>query len=122
MRLVLDQYRLIEANTAEEALLLFIDHDQQIDLLVASLALPKGSGIYVALLLRSKIPDLPVILISKYPTWAWSAQDSADLKRLGSQSVVTLHAPFRDGLMSSAVCALLGTGASEKVATARPSP
>jgi CheY-like chemotaxis protein len=118
MRLVLNQYRLIEANTAEEALLLFIEHDQQIDLIVASVTLPKSSGIYVALLLRSKIPDLPVILTSKYPMGVWSEQNSADLKRLGSQSVVILHPPFQDELLSEVVCELLGAGAAEKAATA----
>jgi CheY-like chemotaxis protein len=122
MRLMLDQHRLIEANTAEEALLLFIGRDQRIDLLVANVKLPKGSGIYVARLLRSKIPTLPVILTSRYLVKAWTDQESADLKRLGSQSVVVFQEPFQDLTVYNAVCELLGTGASEKAATAWPSP
>jgi CheY-like chemotaxis protein len=122
MHLMLDQYRLIEANTAEEALLLFLDNDQKVDLLVANVTLPKGSGIYLALLLRSKIPILPVILTSRYPVSAWTDQESSDLKRLGSQSVVILPAPFQDLIFYTAVCELLGTGPSEKVKTAWFSP
>jgi DNA-binding response OmpR family regulator len=121
MHLILDQYHLIEAKSAEEALLRFIDNDQQIDLLVANVTLPKSSGIYLALLLRAKIETLPVILISRYPARAWTDQEADDLKRLGSQSVVVLQEPFNNRLFTDAVRELLGTGASGKAATAWPS-
>jgi hypothetical protein len=44
--------------TAEQAVRLFVDHGRQIDLLVADVALPRRSGIYVALLLRAEIPQV----------------------------------------------------------------
>ena len=118
LRLMLEQYSLIEASTAEQALRLFTDGGRKIDLLVADVTLPTGSGIQVALLLRSEVPDLPVILISGYPVSAWSDRDSADLERLGSRSVAILPRPFQGNALSDAVRELIGTVPSEAVRTA----
>jgi two-component system cell cycle sensor histidine kinase/response regulator CckA len=107
LRQVLRQYRLMEAATAEEALMLFIDHDHKIDLLVADLTGPMRSGIQVALLLRTRLPALPVILTSEYPVSDWSAQDSADLERLGSTSVTIVPKPFSAKVLTHAVGELL---------------
>jgi len=120
MRLGLNQCRLIEANTVEDALLLFIDNDQQIDLLVANVTLRKSSGIYVAMLFRSKLETLPVILTSRYPVNAWTGQESVDLKRLGPQSVLVFQEPIQQLTFNRAVRELLGTGISEKATTAWP--
>lgn len=51
-----------------------------------------------------------------------NSDGSVDLKRLGSKSVVVFEEPFQDLTVYNAVCELLGTGASQKAATARPSP
>jgi two-component system, cell cycle sensor histidine kinase and response regulator CckA len=118
LRCMLRQYSLIEATTAEEALLLFIDHDHRVDLLIADLTLPQLSGIQVALLLRSEIPDLPVILTSGYPLISWSHRDSADLKKLGSKSVAILEKPFDCTSLWGAVCELIGAPQAAKVKTA----
>jgi DNA-binding response OmpR family regulator len=107
LRLMLEQYSLIEASTAEQALRLFIDHGRTIELLVADVTLPTSSGIQVALLLRKVIPALPVILTSGYPVSAWSDRDSADLERLGSRSVAILQKPFQARELSNAVRELL---------------
>jgi CheY-like chemotaxis protein len=103
LRQVLSQYTLVEAATAEEALMLFIDHDHKIDLLIADLAGPMRSGIQVALLLRTRLPALPVILTSGYPVSDWNVQDSADLQRLGSNSVAILRKPFSAKALMHAV-------------------
>jgi CheY-like chemotaxis protein len=95
MRHMLQQYNLIEATTAQQALCLFREHGRQPDLLVADVTLPARSGIQVALLLRIAIPDLPVILTSGYPVSVWSDRDSADLQRLGSRSVRILGKSFQ---------------------------
>ncbi len=58
LRFILEQYSLIEASNAEEALRLFTDYGCQVDLLVADLLLPTSSGIQVALHLRSEVPCL----------------------------------------------------------------
>ena len=118
LRHMLKQYSIIEAPTAEEALLFFIDLDYRVDLLFADLTLATRSGIQVALLLRSKLPGLPVILTSGYPVSAWSDRDCADLERLGSSSVTILRKPFGPHVLSNAVCGLIGAPQSEAVSTA----
>ena len=108
LRHTLRDYRLIEAATAEEALLLFIDHDYHVDLLVADLTGPQKSGVQVALHFRSKIPDLPVILTSGYAVSDWSGRDSADLRRLGEVSVAILQKPFSGHKLLDLICDLTG--------------
>src|SRR5260370_30830827 len=103
MRWMLEQYSLIEASTAEEAVRLFTDHGRLVDLLVADLMSPTSSGIQVAMHLRSEIPVLPVIMISGLPLGAWSDRDSADLERLGSRSVAILQKPFQAHQLSNTV-------------------
>ena len=117
LRFILEQYSLIEASNAEEAIRLFSAPGSQVDLLVADLKLPTSSGIQVAILLRSEVSDLPVILISGYPVSAWSDRDSDDLVRLGSRSVTILSKPFQAQELSHAVRELLAPGA-EKTRTA----
>src|SRR5664279_1226349 len=123
LRRTLAEFRLIEAATAEEALLLFIDHDYRIGLLFADLRcarkrLATRSGIQVALLLRSVLPTLPVILTSKWPISGWSVQDSIDLKRLGSTSVAVLQKPFEAPGLLYMVRDVIGVSQPEKARTA----
>jgi CheY-like chemotaxis protein len=94
VRLMLSQYNLIEASTAQQALRLFTEHDDQVDLLVADLTLSRSAGIQFALFLRSKIPDLPVVLTTGYPVGDWTVRDYLDFRRLGPTSVVLLARPF----------------------------
>src|SRR5260370_22572838 len=108
LRHMLEQYSLIEASTAEQAPRLFTDSGFNIDLLVADVTLPRSSGIQVALLLRTRIPTLPVILTSGYPVSVWSDRDSADLERLGSRSVAIIQKPFQSQGLLKAVCKLTG--------------
>jgi two-component system cell cycle sensor histidine kinase/response regulator CckA len=117
LRLMLEPYSLIEACSAEEAIRLFNAHGRQVDLLVADLSLPRSSGVKVALNLRSKVPNLPVILTSGYPVSAWSDRDSADLEGLGSRSVAILLKPFQAQELLTAVRELLAPRA-EKTRTA----
>jgi len=118
LRLMLESYNIIEASEAQQALVLFTDHGRKIDLLVADVTLPRSSGIQVALLLRTEIPTLPVILTSGYPLSAWSDRDSADLKRLGSTSLAILQKPFQSQGLLKAVCELTEIGLSETAGTA----
>lgn len=118
MRHVLREYSLIEASTAEQALRLFTDVGRKIDLLIADVTLPTSSGIQVALLLRSEVPDLPVILTSGYDVSPWNDRDSADLERLGSRSVAILQKPFQGKALSDAVRELIRTTPSEAAGSA----
>jgi CheY-like chemotaxis protein len=115
---MLKQYSLIEAATAEQALRLFEDHDRRIDLLLADVTLPTSSGIQVALLLRSEIPNLPVILTSGYPLSVWSERDAADLERLGSTSVAIVQKPFKAQVLPNTVREMIGIVPFEAARTA----
>jgi len=116
--LVLKQYCVIEAANAEEALRLFTERGRQVHLLIADVKLPRSSGILVALLLRSEIPDLPVILTTGYPESGWSDRDAADRKRLGSNSVMLLQKPFQAHALLERVRELIGPPHAEAVRTA----
>jgi hypothetical protein len=83
--------------------------------LVADVTLPAHSGIQVALLLRTAIPDLPVILTSSYPVSDWSDRDSDDLGRLGVRSMAILPKPFQAQILLKTVHELTG-GAPPKAA------
>jgi CheY-like chemotaxis protein len=112
------KYSVIEATSAEQALRLFTASDRHLDLLVADLTLPTSSGIQLALLLRTEIPELPVILTSGYPVASWSSRDYADLQRLGSRSVTILHKPFQTKELSNVVLELLALPAAVTARTA----
>ena len=118
LRVMLEQYNVIEASTAEQCLRLFTDHGRKIDLLVADVTLPTSSGIQVALLLRSEILDLPVILTSGYPVGDWTRPDSADLERLGSSSVAIIQKPFQRQVLLQTIRALTGEPQTELARTA----
>jgi len=118
MRQMLKQYSLIEASTAEDALRLFIEHGRQVDILVSDVTLLKSSGIQVALLLRSEIPDLPVLLTSGYPVSDWTGRDYTDLQRLGSTSVALLSKPFQTHELLTTVRGLIGAVPPEMAKTA----
>src|SRR5262245_19458062 len=94
LRQMLKRYSLLEAANAEQALRRFNENNRKIELLIADLTLPKSSGIQVALLLRSELPGLPVILTSGYPAAGWSDRDFSDLERLGPDTVSILQKPF----------------------------
>jgi CheY-like chemotaxis protein len=118
LRHMLKQYRLIEAATAEQALRLFTEHGRRIDLLLADVTLPTSSGIQVALILRSEVPTLPVILTSGYPVAVWSKFDAADLQRLGPNLVAVIQKPFQAGVIPSTIREMIGTEPFEAIRTA----
>ena len=116
-RNILKRHNVIEAASGEEALLRFIDHDHRIDLLIADVTLPRVSGIQVALLLRSRIPKLPVILTSGHPVSSWRTRDADDLERLGPDSVTVLQKPFPAEALRHAVSELLGEPQTQSART-----
>jgi signal transduction histidine kinase/CheY-like chemotaxis protein len=59
-------FNVIEACTAEEALAIVQDLDARVDLLVTDVVLPGLSGIKLADMLRSRQPDLRVLVCSGY--------------------------------------------------------
>ena len=109
----LASYKLIQATTADQALYLFGERRRNVDLLIADVTLPVGSGLRVASALRSEIPKLPVILTSGYPVSSWSVRDTVDLQRLGSDSVAFLQKPFQGQELLRLVQKMLGISQGE---------
>jgi DNA-binding NtrC family response regulator len=110
IRLVVGQngYNILEATTARQAFERFEENDAQVDLLIADVTLPAGSGIHVALELQSLLPYLKIIIMSGYPSVMWEHQDSAELEELPSDSVITLQKPFLPATLLDSVHRFLG--------------
>lgn len=101
-------YVIWEAANTEDAISRFREAKGQIDLLLADVTLPSVSGIQAAILLRAESPGLSVILTSGYPYASWSARDTADSERLGSDSVIVLQKPFEAQTLLNSVRKLTG--------------
>lgn len=83
-------YRVIEATSGKEALILWLDHKADVDLLLTDLVMPDGmSGIELARLLLAEKPGLKVIYTSGY-----SAEMSAHHADLAPDSAF-LPKPYR---------------------------
>jgi CheY-like chemotaxis protein len=106
-------YHTLEAVSPDQAVQQFKHHGRQIDLLIADVGLPGISGVQVALLLRSELPELRVILMSGYPLNSWSPQDADFLQRLGSNSVGVLIKPFVPRTLLHAIGGLMEPPAYE---------
>jgi DNA-binding response OmpR family regulator len=114
LRLVLQGYFVVSTTTAENALWKFIEYNRRFDLLISDLTLPTSSGVQVALILRSELPELKIILTSGYPLSMWSEQDTSDLQRLGNDSVTVLAKPFLPQTLLNSVRALIGPAEKSK--------
>lgn len=117
-RKMLKGYGVLEATAAEEALQCYINNNRRIRLLIAEVTLPIASGVQVALLLRQRNSNLPVILISGFPVTEWSQQDAGYLARLGSDSVAVLQKPFARRVLLNWVSEFIGAPLVEQARTA----
>jgi CheY-like chemotaxis protein len=88
------EFDVIEASSAQEAILRFQENSSSVQLLIADLTLPVSSGVQVARYLRQQRTGLPVILTSGYPKAFWSEQQMSDLYWLGPESLIILQKPF----------------------------
>jgi CheY-like chemotaxis protein len=64
--LQVEGYRVIDAGSGEEALVIFAQKSSTIALLITDIMMPGITGIYLAQQIRRIRPALPVILISGY--------------------------------------------------------
>jgi len=106
--LIGDGYSVSEAASAEQAFERFEEHDAQVDLLIADVTLPVGSGIQVALELRSLLPFLKIIITSGFPKAMWDDQKSKELDDLPYDSVVILQKPFVPATLLESIHQLIG--------------
>ncbi|URD61867.1 PAS domain S-box protein [Sphingomonas sp. KRR8] len=89
-------YRVVEANSAEQALAL-VKGGLQPDMLVSDHLMPGLSGTDLAVRLRARLPSLPVLIVSGY----------ADVDSL-TPAFPRLTKPFREADMAAALAALRG--------------
>lgn len=82
-------YRLLVAEDGEEAVALFEEHRDQVDLAVLDVVMPRRSGTAVAAHIRERRPELPVLMSSGYSAEALPDLDAAD------QSFRLLRKPYR---------------------------
>jgi DNA-binding response OmpR family regulator len=118
LRRSLIQYAVIEASTAEKALWYFKYGNCRVGLLITAVNLPVSSGAEVAMLLRSEVPDLPVVLTSRFPVSDWPDLDAVALDRLRSDSVIILQEPFESEELLMSVRELIGLPQAERAGTA----
>src|SRR5436309_1324022 len=110
-RWLLQGYAIVEATTAQQGT--FGHRDQRIDLLIADTPII-GSGIRVALEMRSLIPDLRVILVSRQDRS--KTADTAALGAFPSGSAVVLKKPFFPAVLLDRVHELIGEPMSRAAA------
>ena len=60
-------YRVLTAQSGEEALRVWAKHRGEIDLIVTDLMMPRSSGVDVYRTLRAEQADVPIIIVSGYP-------------------------------------------------------
>jgi DNA-binding response OmpR family regulator len=105
---VLESYgfEVLRAISAREALEQFNRHQNEIDLLVADLLLPDGSGLEVALECSSRCARLRIIITSGCPLSEWKDSDRTGFRELYSGRVAFLQKPFPPAALLQAVNSL----------------
>jgi CheY-like chemotaxis protein len=111
-------YLTLEAGDGDEAIRRFHDNHRKIDLLIADVSLPIGSGVQVAVTLREDLPDLGGSLATGYPSHMWRARDYALLGRLGPEGVSILQKPFAAQTLLYTIGIMLGEVQHESARTA----
>jgi DNA-binding response OmpR family regulator len=111
-------YRTIQTSAPSETLGLSYDDLCRVNLLLVDVCLEAGSGIQVAVDLRRDLPDLPILLVSGYPTNSWSDQDSMLFKKLAGHSVRILQKPFTPRSLMATINEMIGAAEIERANSA----
>lgn len=101
--LVSHGFRVLLAASAKEALEQFRRQQEQIDVLVADLTIPDGSGINVATQCAQQSAALRIIITSGTPHRGWKDSDGIAFRLLVSNGAVFLQKPFSATVLLNAV-------------------
>ncbi|HWQ56859.1 MAG TPA: response regulator [Bryobacteraceae bacterium] len=82
-------------------------HHGPIDLLIADVLLPDGSGVDVALRMRQWNPNIPILFTSGTPIDYWNEADARNLQALPPDSFAFLPKPFICSALTTKVGELL---------------
>jgi PAS domain S-box-containing protein len=104
------QYKVVAADSAEAALALLAG-GQEIDLLFADVVMPGLSGVELAREVRSRMPDLPVVLATGY---------SDEILSGAGSGFEVLRKPYDPHSLAAAIAA--ATGTAEAVHSAEDAP
>lgn len=110
IRLVIEQigYTMQEATSPKAVFEGIEENYSQIRLLIADVTAPGFSGIRVALKLRSLLPNLKIIIMSRRARRIFSGRALGKLERLLSNSVAILEKPFFPVMLLDAIHRLIG--------------
>jgi two-component system cell cycle sensor histidine kinase/response regulator CckA len=90
-------YRLFEACTGAEALVLFAEHKREIDLALLDVVMPELSGPETAIRLHAESPSLKILFMSGYPRDLFEA--NVEAKNLGPM----IQKPMTEATLLSAI-------------------
>ena len=111
-------YAVLDSASPAQALERFEENDGQVDLLIADVVLKDGSGLDVAMELRSLVPYLKIIVMSGFPPEMWNDEDGAELLEFPSDSVSILQKPFSPLALMDQIYRLIGKPVSTAAAPA----
>jgi DNA-binding response OmpR family regulator len=100
-------YKVVEAGTAAEALLLAEDIGDELDLLVTDVIMPRMSGVELGDRIRRRFPQMRVLFVSGF------APRSLERRGLGEGDHPVLTKPFTPDSLLRAVRAVLGQDSPE---------
>jgi CheY-like chemotaxis protein len=100
-------YHVVKARTAAEALAVFHECGENVDLLVTDVVLPGRNGCELARELRQRVPQLRTVLISGYPENA--ATRNAEVDGNGGRTTY-LQKPFSVESLLRSIRAALAAG------------
>jgi CheY-like chemotaxis protein len=104
-------FPVLRAGSSPEALEQFRRQPDKIDLLIADLALPGGSGVDVALECLDRSARLRALLTSGSPPSVWNKRDRDNFDLLPRRRIGFLQKPFSPGALLASVVDLLDTRA-----------
>jgi PAS domain S-box-containing protein len=81
----------------------------RVDLLIADVSLPDGSGVKAGLMFWESRPTLKVLFMSGYGLDGWRSDDAARFKRFPQESVRILQKPFSGRELLESIGALINT-------------
>jgi len=87
-------FEIYTAASAREALEKFTRNRQKIDVLIADVAIPDSSGLYVALTCCIASPSLRIIVTSGSASSAWTENERRQFEALPADRVALLPKPF----------------------------
>jgi len=109
-------YQVLKAVTRTDAISAERRRGRRLDLLIADVRLPDGSGVHAAVELYEAFPEMAVLFVSGTPFEGWAPEDLVTLQVLPRSVWEFLHKPFRASTLQYYVSELLDRSAARSEA------